>query len=134
MSGVNHVPGPEHEANNERAARLFRTATLIWATIVAWLAFRPVPSVEAGLPWDKLHHAAAFVVLTVLCGRGWLRLPWPVLVLIMLAAGIGIELVQGLPAIGRDADVWDVVADAVGLVLGLAVLAALRHRPARTRG
>ena len=42
----------------------------------------------------------------------------------MLALGIGIELVQGLPAVGRDADVWDVVADMTGFLAGWGLLTA----------
>ncbi|HYC98043.1 hypothetical protein [Brevundimonas sp.] len=71
----------------------------------------------------------AFLLLTALAGRGWPGLSRTALVLIMLAAGVGIELVQGLPQIGRDADVWDVVADAAGIAAGLAVLKQLGRRP-----
>jgi VanZ family protein len=67
-------------------------------------------------------------VLTVLTGRGWPAWSRIVLVLIMLAAGIGIELVQGLPQVGRDADVLDVVADGAGILAGLCVLAWMRRR------
>lgn len=129
MRRANH-PGPR--PRNESRRRLFRTATLVWAIIIAWLAFRPPGGPEGGLPWDKANHAAAFVLLTLLAGRGWPGLPRVALVLIMLAAGVGIELVQGLPQIGRHADVWDVFADAVGIVGGLALLAWLRGRPAAT--
>lgn len=98
---------------------------------MSWLAFRPAPRVEPGLPWDKLHHAAAFLLLTVLVGKGWPRLGPVALTAVMLAAGIGIELIQGLPAIGRDADVWDVVADAVGVAAGLLALRWWASRPVR---
>lgn len=84
--------------------------------------------VASGLPWDKANHALAFIVLTALTGRGWPRLSAIALATIMLAAGIGIELVQGLPRIGRDADIWDVVADGVGIIAGLAALSWLRRR------
>ncbi|MBX9460196.1 MAG: hypothetical protein KL785_02860 [Brevundimonas sp.] len=100
---------------------------------IAWLAFRPSTGLDGGLPWDKANHAVAFILLTVLAGRGWPDLPRTALVLIMLAAGIGIELVQGLPAVGRDADIWDVVADAVGIAGGLAGLAWMGRRSARPR-
>lgn len=129
MRRANH-PGPE--PRNEPGLRLFRTATLGWAIIIAWLAFRPSTGLEGGLPWDKANHAVAFVVLTMLAGRGWPDLPRTALVLTMWAAGVGIELVQGLPAVGRDADVWDVVADGVGIAAGLAGLAWLRRRPRPT--
>ena len=93
-----------------------------------WLAFTPPTGVDSGLPWDKANHGVSFLVLTVLTGCGWPRLSPVRLGAIMLAGGIGIELVQGLPAVGRDADVWDVVADMAGFVLGWAVLAVGRRR------
>ncbi len=78
--------------------------------------------VEGGLPWDKANHALAFMVLTVLTGLGWPRMSWLWLAGLMLVSGIAIERVQGLAAVGRDSDAWDVVADAVGIVAGLALL------------
>lgn len=131
MTGVNDAARPELRGINGRERRLFRIATTIWAATMSWLAFRPSRHVETGLPWDKLHHAAAFLLLTVLVGRGWPRLGPIALSALMLAAGIGIELIQGLPAIGRDADIWDVVADAVGIALGLVVLRWWATRPIR---
>jgi VanZ family protein len=131
MTGEKLPAGPEPEVDNGRRSSAFRIATLIWSAIICVLAFRPSTPVEAGLPWDKLHHAAAFLLLTFLAGRGWTRLGWPGLALLTLAAGIGIELVQGLPAVGRDADVWDVVADMVGTAIGFIALGATRPRPVR---
>jgi glycopeptide antibiotics resistance protein len=34
---------------------------------------------------------------------------------VLLVFGIGIEILQGLPIIGRDADIFDVVADTCGI-------------------
>jgi VanZ family protein len=124
MRRANH-PGPE--SRNEPRRRLFRTATLGWAIIICWLAFQPSTAVESGLPWDKANHAAAFLVLTLLAGRGWPALSRVAVVLAMLAAGVGIELVQGLPWIGRHAETWDVLADAVGVAAGLGLLAWLER-------
>ncbi|HYC73579.1 hypothetical protein [Brevundimonas sp.] len=130
MTRANQDARPGPEPRNDRLLPLFRTATLVCAITVAWLAFRPTTDATSGLPWDKANHAAAFLVLTVLAGRGWPDLHRRLLTLILLAAGVGVELVQGLPQIGRDADVWDVVADAVGICAGLAAMAWLRrHRP-----
>lgn len=128
MTGANHGPRSGPEPRNDRAGRLFRTATLICAVAIAWLAFRPAVEIDAGLPWDKANHAMAFAVLTFLAGRGWPRLARVGLALIMLAAGIGVELVQGAPQVGRDADAWDVAADAVGIALGWAALRAAGRR------
>lgn len=133
MTRANHGARPGPESPNDSHLALFRTATLVLAVTIAWLAFRPAASVDAGLPWDKANHALAFVALTVLAGRGWPGAPRSVLVLVMLAAGAGIEMVQGLPQIGRDADGWDVVADAVGIAAGLVALALWRRRRAPVR-
>ncbi len=133
MTRANHSARPGPNSPNGATPRLFRTATLIWLVVMAWLAFRPVIGIETGLPWDKANHAAAFVVLTALTGRGWPALSRAWLAAIMLAAGVGIELVQGLPGIGRDADVWDVVADGVGIVVGLALLGWMARRRFRFR-
>jgi VanZ family protein len=99
------------------------------ALIVAWLAFRPATEVAGGLPWDKGNHALAFMVLTVLTGLGWPRLSSTSLLLIMVVAGVAIELVQGLPVIGRDVDVLDVVADVAGTLLGLLFIALASRYP-----
>lgn len=131
MRRANHSERRGPESANGPGRRLFRTATLVWAMVIAWLAFRPSIGVEGGLPWDKANHALAFLVLTALTGRGWPGLSRTVLVLVMLAAGVGIELIQGLPQVGRDADVWDVVADAAGIAAGLGLLAWLRRIPFR---
>lgn len=128
MTRANQAARPGPETRKDRARGLFRTAALVVAAVIAWLAFRPVTDVASGLPWDKANHALAFIVLTALTGRGWPRLSAIALATIMLAAGIGIELVQGLPRIGRDADIWDVVADGVGIIAGLAALSWLRRR------
>lgn len=134
MTRANHGARPGPQSPNDGHLALFRTATLGLALVIAWLAFRPAATVDAGLPWDKANHALAFVALTVLAGRGWPGLRRSLLVLAMLMAGVGIELVQGLPQIGRDADAGDVVADAVGIALGLAVSVWWRGRRARVRG
>ena len=101
---------------------MFRAGTIVFAFVVAWFAFTPSTGVESGLPWDKANHAVAFLTWTVLAGCGWPRAGFLRIAALMLALGTAVELVQGLPAVGRDADVWDVVADMTGVVAGWALL------------
>ena len=122
MTGTNHrrdwtLSGPDGPGPGA-----FRLATLVVGLVLAWLAFRPSTGADVGLPWDKANHCFSFVVLTVLTGCGWPRLTTAWLAAIMLAVGTGIELVQGLPAVGRHAEVQDVVADMVGFALGCGLL------------
>lgn len=128
MTGATHGNRRGPDSPNERTRRLFRAAALIVAVVLAWLAFRPPTGDDVGLPWDKANHAFAFLVLTGLTGCGWPRLGAWGMAALMLAAGVGIELVQGLPAVGRDADVLDVVADMVGMATGWGVLLVGRRR------
>lgn len=112
--------------------RFFRLAAVGFTLIVAWFAFRPAVDVQGGLPWDKGNHALAFLILTLLTGLGWPRMSRQWLVGLMLVSGVGIELIQGLAAVGRDADAVDVVADAVGITAGLVLLSAqgIKGKPA----
>lgn len=128
MTGANHRNRRTPPGRNGPGPRLFRAAALVVAAAMMWLAFTPSTGVDSGLGWDKANHCFGFLVLTVLTGCGWPGLSAARLAAIMLAAGIGIELVQGLPAVGRDADVWDVVADMAGFALGWAVLVVGRRR------
>jgi hypothetical protein len=100
----------------------FVAACLVAFTVAIW----PNPlKIEAG-GGDKYLHFATFYILELLAlltARRKRILPAVGLV----AMGIAIELVQGLPMIGRDRDVWDVVADTLGV--GAAILPwALAHR------
>lgn len=125
MNRTNHGIGRERSPNVLGA---FKVATLVCAIVLAWLAFKPADGTVSGFPWDKANHFASFVVLTGLSACGWPRASAVRLTLIMLATGIAIELIQGTPLIHRDADVWDVVADMVGVVAAWGLLAVGRVR------
>ncbi|HEV7876448.1 MAG TPA: hypothetical protein VGP00_07215 [Nocardioides sp.] len=74
-----------------------------------------VPVAPSGL--DKIVHAGLFLALAS-SGR-WAGVGRAVLAGALVAYAAGSEVVQGL--IGRDAALGDLVADAVGLLLGLLV-------------
>lgn len=89
---------------------------------VGWLAFSPAPPPQADLGWDKANHALAFAVMSA-TADGLARRA--TVVTGLLGYGIGIELVQGqLPT--RSAELADVLADAVGTLLGLGLVTTLR--------
>lgn len=112
-----------------RARRLSFWAAAFFAFVMAVL---PHPPELPGEPSDKLQHIAAFATLGVLGAWAYAETA-----LLRLFAGLSlfgafIEAVQAIPALNRDSDVRDWIADTIacGLVLGLAALLRWRRRRA----
>ncbi len=81
--------------------------------------------------WDKVDHVASFAALTLLARAGWpLARRWKS-ALPLFAYGIAIELLQSTEFVGRTASVSDLIANSVGITVGLA-LAWWLGRVART--
>lgn len=97
--------------------RSARVLLVLLLAVITLLALLPQQEISIGTGWDKLNHVLAFVVLGFLAlvgsSRGW-ALPLSGL----LAYGVALELLQGLTP-GRVASLADIVADLVGLLLGL---------------
>jgi len=101
-----------------------------WVLLVLWLALTPSPPRVSGVfGWDKLQHAAAFAVVTLLAGwsfaplgtrplPGWFR-GW----LFAVFWGALIEVLQGTLTRTRTADWRDFLADLLGA--GAVYLAAV---------
>jgi VanZ family protein len=101
----------------------------IWllAGVVFIIAVAPIP--EGGPPGsDKVEHFLAFVVLTLGAGLAYPRTPLWLPAAMLIAYGGLIELVQGLPFVGRDCSLWDWLTDIAGVMAGVAVLALSRLR------
>jgi VanZ family protein len=105
-----------------RATRTVRA--IFWATAAFSfvMAVLPHPPEVPGHPNDKVEHVAAFATLAALGSFAYPRTN-----LLKLLAGLSlfgalIEVVQAIPALQRDSDAWDWVADtaAAAVVLGLA--------------
>ncbi|MEE2527002.1 hypothetical protein V0U79_11535 [Hyphobacterium sp. HN65] len=102
-----------------------------------WLAFAAI-TVIALLPGpaapprllgtDKIEHAAAFAVLAFLASAGWRGLPLWFIALGLLTHGLLIELIQSSPILQRTMSLADLAADAVGILLGLILVALLGMR------
>ncbi|MCA9723383.1 MAG: VanZ family protein [Gemmatimonadetes bacterium] len=122
----------------------WRVAAAGWVALVLALTLWPNPGAAQAIaetPWwcivcgahggaDVFQNLLLLLPLGFCLGRGG----WPrgrsLLVVFLLP--IGIEALQGLAIPGRDAALGDVLANAVGGVLGLAIGARLRHRPIAT--
>lgn len=95
---------------------------------VAWLALTPNPPPQADTGWDKANHGLAFFAMGMAAARAWPGAAAVRLAAALLAYGLLIEIVQAFVP-GRSADAADLVADAAGLALALAVSRLLRRRP-----
>lgn len=110
-----------------RIRRLLFWAAAIFAFVMAVL---PHPPEIPGQPSDKLQHVAAFATLGLLGAWAYAETA-----LLKLFAGLSlfgafIEVVQAIPALNRDSDVRDWIADtlACGLMLLLAAYLPSRRR------
>jgi VanZ family protein len=94
-------------------------AVVIYVTVSCLEPARYVPDLHL---WDKGEHALAFFGMSVWFG-GLVRYSrYPVIAVLMLLLGGAIEIAQGTMGLGRDADIMDWIADAVGIAAALAVL------------
>lgn len=103
-----------------RLEPLLRIAFGALFLLVSWLALTPQPpTLSSGN--DKSDHLLAFLTLTLLLCRGWSRhLGWRSALMLMLAYGAAIELLQ-LQIPGRDGSLLDLGADLIGILLALAI-------------
>lgn len=104
--------------------RLWRVVLAVLLVAITWLALAPKPPDGVSTGWDKSNHALAFAALAF--AGVWALWPrprqWLWLVAALLAYGGAIEVAQGfLPP--RSADWVDLLADGIGIAIGL--LAAL---------
>ena len=86
---------------------------LFWAaaTIAFVAAILPQPPYVPGAPSDKVQHFLAFLALAVLARWAYPEVRKRYLLLGLAAFGAAIEIVQAIPALGRDSDPIDWVAD-----------------------
>jgi VanZ family protein len=94
-------------------------ALVIFITVSCLEPPRYVPDLHVS---DKIEHAGAYFGMTFWFGGLVRRSRYVILALWMLAFGAAIEVAQGLMHWGRDADIWDFAADAVGVAIALALV------------
>lgn len=117
----------------DRLSRLARTAfwpAFAFALVMAVLPKPPeLPTDALG---DKFQHMMAFFTLTVLAGTGWPKASLLRAALWLSLVGAGIEVVQTIPALNRDSDWRDWVADSLAIAAALVPVLAFRRIAARS--
>ena len=115
--------------NSNTAEKIIRwVAPIAWASIILWLSLTSSPPQLPGLlGWDKLLHAGAYGLLTLLIAQYLLSLSLsPAKIcwyagLTAVCFGALLEVMQILVQTGRTAEWWDLFADAVGAFLGCVI-------------
>ena len=100
-------------------------AALIFAFVMAVL---PRPPRLPGDPSDKIQHILAFSVLAALAAAAYPRARLLPIALRLSVFGALIELVQTVPALHRDGDAIDWIADTLAAAFVLALAALIRRR------
>lgn len=109
-------------------ARLLFWAALAFTCVMAILPEPP----DLFSTSDKTNHMLAFLVLTALHKLAYRSVNVWTRLAVMAVLGAGIELAQMIPALHRDADWRDWVADMIAA--GVASLAVALLFPVRRRG
>jgi hypothetical protein len=118
MNGALQVHGPLSRG-------VFAVVVLV-SLAVLFAPASDVPGAPAGV--DKIVHATLFAALAF-SGR-WAGVGRTVMAGVLVGYAAASEVVQGM--IGRDAAVGDLIADVVGVLLGLLAWQWLGRRAART--
>jgi hypothetical protein len=108
-----------------RAARGLFWAAAVFAFVMAVLPHPPDLPLH---PSDKIQHVVAFAVLGVLAAWAFPASALTRLVVRLSLFGAAIELCQAIPALHRDSDPIDWIADTIACGLVLLVVGWLRRR------
>ncbi len=105
----------------QRYRRLWFALGLVLALVVLVLSLMPSRFLREPHWGDKVNHMLAYIVMTGwFCGL-YARSRWATVVLALVAYGVAVEGLQTVTPFGRSGDWRDLVANAVGITIGLLV-------------
>jgi len=111
-----------------RASRTARILFWIAASFAFVMAVLPHPPEVPGQPNDKVQHITAFATLALLGSFAYPATALLQLLLRLSLFGALIEVVQAIPALNRDSDVLDWLADTVAVAVVLLLIRWWRSR------
>jgi VanZ family protein len=111
-----------------RAGRTARSLFWAAACFAFVMAIVPHPPQVPGEPNDKVQHIVAFATLSLLGSYAYPRTTLVRLLIGLSLFGAFIEVVQAIPALHRDSDVLDWLADTVAVSVVLLIVRWWRSR------
>jgi VanZ family protein len=111
-----------------RASRTARALFWAAACFAFVMAVLPQPPQLPGEPSDKVQHIVAFASLALLGSFAYPRTSLVRLLVSLSLFGALIEVVQAIPALHRDSDVLDWLADTVAVIVVLLLVRWWRAR------
>jgi VanZ family protein len=102
---------------------------VFWAAVVSTfvVATLPKPLHVPGEPSDKVQHILGFMVLAILGSAAYARVSALKLVIALAVFGALIEMAQMIPALHRDAELLDWVADVTAVAVVLLAVRAWHY-------
>ena len=103
---------------------------LFWAALLFAYAVAVMPQADAPriASSDKVEHMIAFLTLSLLGKIAYPRIPAVKVGLLLAGLGAMIEVTQMIPALHRDGNLADWLADCAAILVGLVVAALLLSR------
>ena len=115
---------PTHKRIVHYAPVVLFYAAMVFAVVMATL---PHPPRVPGDPVDKVQHIAAFATLALLGAAAYPRTPLTRLGERLSFLGAMIEVVQSIPALHRDCDIMDWIADTLAVTTILLIVWLMRR-------
>lgn len=101
--------------------------TYVAVLVASLVPTRSLPQVSLS---DKAEHFIAYAVLAALGARAFPGRP-RLLATVLVANGVGVEVLQQAMALGRQGEVLDALANTLGIAAGLGAVSLMRRRERR---
>ncbi len=116
------------ERQTDRFLLVARLAFLVALIVTLIMALLPHPPKLAIDSWgDKFEHSLAFATLTILSCASFPRMPLLRIGERLSFLGALIEVLQAMPSIHRDCDIFDWMTDTGAIAIFLVIIAVARH-------
>ena len=105
----------------------FRVGVAAYGLFIVWASLRPAGTGGAVPHMDKVLHLLVYAILAGGISLGWPKLSKFRIFLGCVLFGVSMELGQSLIGLGRDASLWDGIANGVGAALGVCLVVLMER-------